>query len=238
MKLINKVTVTGADESVKPKDLIDLAKEFPFVEYGILMSKGSLMGKNRMPSFDWIDDFVDEFQNQGVAISGHVCGSWVKEIYSGSWPFTEIHHGFSRLTNRWQFNTHGETHNYNLYPFMALIDELNQKNQQVIFQFDKENNIPLKRAVDLGLNVSALFDLSHGTGILPEVWEVPQSNIYCGFAGGLSPNNVKEQIEKMRIVTEVPFWIDAETHLRSEDDKKFDLKKVRDFLKTAEPFTV
>lgn len=238
MKLINKVTVTGADESVKPKDLIDLAKEFPFVEYGILMSRGSSMGKNRMPSFDWLDDFVDEFKNKGVAISGHVCGSWVKEIYSGSWPFTEIHHGFSRLTNRWQFNTHGETHNYNLYPFMALIDELNQKNQQVIFQFDKENNIPLKRAVDLGLNVSALFDLSHGTGILPEVWEVPQSNIYCGFAGGLSPNNVKEQIEKMRIVTEVPFWIDAETHLRSEDDKKFDLKKVRDFLKTAEPFTV
>ena len=95
MRLINKVTVTGADDSTEIKDLLKLAKEFPFVEYGILMSKGSFSGKNRMPSFDWIDDFVDEFKGKGVAISGHICGSWVKQIYSGNWPSTEIHHGFS-----------------------------------------------------------------------------------------------------------------------------------------------
>lgn len=238
MKLIKKVTVTGADDSVNPKDLLNLAKDFPFVEYGILMSKGSRSGKNRMPSFTWLQEFVDTFSTQGVSVSGHICGSWVKEIYHGSWPFIDLHYGFSSIANRWQLNTHGESHTYTLDPFMDVISERNTLSQQVIFQFDKMNNTPLNRAIEKGLNVSALYDLSHGAGVLPEKWEVPSLNTYCGFAGGLSPKNVVEQIEKMCSITSVPFWIDAETWLRSEDDEKFDLDKVRAFLTAAEPFVI
>ena len=41
------VTMTGADESVDPKALIELSKEFPFVEWGILIGSQSGM---RFPS--------------------------------------------------------------------------------------------------------------------------------------------------------------------------------------------
>lgn len=237
MKLINRVTVTGADESVDPKDLLKLAKEFPFVEFGILMSRKSAAGRPRMPSFSWLDEFVKVFNGE-VSVSGHICGSWVQEIYHGNWPSSEIHPGFSRIANRWQLNTHGETHPYTLIPFMDAIVEINKKNQQVIFQYDKANNLPLNKAINLGLKVSALYDLSHGTGVLPDKWEVPAVGTYCGFAGGLSPDNVVEQIKKMHDVTTSLFWIDAETMLRSEDDKQFDLSKVREFLKLAEPFVL
>jgi hypothetical protein len=35
---------------------------------------------------------------------------------------------------------------------------------------------------------------------------------------------------------DTPFWIDAETHLRSDGDRQFDLAKVRRFLEAAKPY--
>ena len=54
-KILNKVTVTGADNSTHINDLIGLYKEFPFVEFGILLSLSS-EGGPRFPSMDWLDD--------------------------------------------------------------------------------------------------------------------------------------------------------------------------------------
>ena len=39
MKL-TRVTITGADDSVEPRALAELSEAFPFVEWGLLMSKG------------------------------------------------------------------------------------------------------------------------------------------------------------------------------------------------------
>ena len=36
------VTITGADDSIQPSQLLDLQKEFPFVEWGILLSRNLL----------------------------------------------------------------------------------------------------------------------------------------------------------------------------------------------------
>ena len=52
-KFVTKVTVTGADDSVDVDGLIDLSKEFPFVEFGILLSKSSA-GSARFPSGLWL----------------------------------------------------------------------------------------------------------------------------------------------------------------------------------------
>ena len=72
----------------------------------------------------------------------------------------------------------------------------------------------------------------YGTGPMS-----PPSGTGGGFAGGLSPENVASQIEKIQIVTGgADFWIDAETHLRSADDRQFDLTRVRRFLEAAKPY--
>jgi len=36
---INKITITGADDRTKISDLVQLQKDYPFVEWGILFSK-------------------------------------------------------------------------------------------------------------------------------------------------------------------------------------------------------
>jgi len=56
MKL-DRVTITGADNSVENMhEIFDLSQQFPFVEWGILVSHSSV-GKPRFPSLMWIETF-------------------------------------------------------------------------------------------------------------------------------------------------------------------------------------
>ena len=87
-----------------------------------------------------------------------------------------------------------------------------------------------------GIAAFPLFDQSGGTGLLPGEWPKQPPNQYCGYAGGLSPDNLQQEMEKISKVATGTIWIDAETLLRSENDKVFDLEKVRRFLEAAKPW--
>ena len=39
--MLNRVTFTGVDDRTNVNDLVDLTKRFPFVEFGVLISKGN-----------------------------------------------------------------------------------------------------------------------------------------------------------------------------------------------------
>jgi hypothetical protein len=63
---------------------------------------------------------------------------------------------------------------------------------------------------------TALFDTSGGAGVLPQEWPVPAKDFWCGYAGGLGPFNVIEQVRKIETVCAKPFWIDMERrHMQS-----------------------
>lgn len=52
--MLERVTITGADDSTDISQLVELSQEFPFVEWGILVSRRS-EGGPRFPSREWID---------------------------------------------------------------------------------------------------------------------------------------------------------------------------------------
>jgi phosphoribosylanthranilate isomerase len=110
--------------------------------------------------------------------------------------------------------------------------------QDVIFQIDGVNNIIEKLQDGTHPNISGLFDLSHGAGVLPNAWPSVLNNVYCGYAGGLSPDNVIDELRKIEpLVGAKSIWIDAETHLRNADGN-FDLTKVQAFLENVSPYVV
>lgn len=242
---ITKVTVTGADDSISPRTLIEIAEEFPFVEFGILLSKNQL-GCTRFPSADWLRELqrvCDSIPKFGLNLSGHICGRWVREILLGKWPLEELTallgpDFYDHLFSRWQLNTHGASHEWRP-EFIGGLKLIEAWPATVIFQYDEVNKEVLAAAVDSGAkNISALFDLSHGAGVLPDFWPGLLPGVPCGYAGGLSPENVAEQCRKIQLcVGEASIWIDTETHLRCESGRFFDLHKVRDFLRNAQPFT-
>lgn len=256
--MIDRVTITGADDSIRPDDLIPLTQEFPFVEWGILASANNTIsrgGVNRYPSARWISEI------QRLADSGHfpnlalhINGFWVRRLLLGEShvvPF-DLWDNFARV----QLNFHAENNPCQGGPFS---DRLREIGKQWIFQLDGENgNAHLDTANEFEVpNCRGLFDVSGGAGVLPDEWPKPiyldvfpgldgegeEQHAYHGYAGGLGPHNLAEQIPRIleaaagtEHTREGRIWIDMETHVRSGRDTQFDMNKVRKCLEIAAPF--
>lgn len=230
--MIKTVTITGADDSIDEIRLVDLQNEFPFVEWGILVSRKQY-GNFRFPSIDWIDDLVD--QHEHLRLSMHLCGAFVREFLQGNFRFqNEVKRLFDAVS-RIQINTHGEPHQ--TVPKSIIDFMCSHPTKEFIFQYDNANTNFIHEVLAETTNGSVLFDLSHGTGLLPNQWPKPIAGIKCGYAGGLSPDNLAEQIRSIEnLVADTPIWIDMETHVRSNMDSQFDLNKVRKCLEISAGF--
>ena len=239
--IIDKVTITGADNSVDPQDLAAISTQFPHVEWAILLSKSNF-GTERFPDKKWLASMKEVWSaNPFMRMSGHICGQWVRDICAGNWSI------FEQLDldmfERLQLNFHGLQHDTTGMKegCIAVLDKIQQ---QIIFQIDEINYPAMQAGIDAGLSVAALFDMSHGEGVLPESWpsirmlqEHVRSNrsIYCGYAGGLSPENLQQQLPLIeQAVGSQTIWIDVETKVRT--DSNFDLTKVVSFLEHASPW--
>lgn len=234
-QILQLITVTGADDSIDPNDLVSIAKEFPFVEFGILLSKKQ-QGSKRFPSRTWLEVLHHIWKKENLTLSGHLCGKWVRDICAGIPSFFEEMKPLAEMFKRIQLNFHAEPHEPNFDEFEYIL-QTSALGKDVIFQMDGENEHIFNTMEKRIGKISPLFDASGGCGVLPKEWPNPIG--YCGYAGGLSPENVAEELKKIsKVASDSVVWVDAETLLRSDNDRQFDLKKVRDFLKNAEPWVV
>ncbi len=235
--MINRVTITGADDSIDPINLVQLSLKYPFVEWGILVSK-KIMGNHRFPSQRWLQGLEKTRYTDlpDMKLSMHVCGMWVRQLLLGQVDLQQeigepLYHIFQRI----QINTHAEKHDYNAKGFEHL--QILGVAKVFIFQYDGVNTELLQMASDYNIRHSALFDLSHGIGILPEQWPDLLPNTKCGYAGGLSPENLEQQIQRIeQKAGDTEVWIDMETHVRSNMDQQFDLRKVEKCLQIASKY--
>jgi hypothetical protein len=236
---LDRVTITGADDSVRPTDLFDLSAKYPFVEWGILVSK-SQMGNPRFPTDHWRRNLQQgATAREGVKLSLHLCGQWVSDILTGKYGAIpdSINIGFSRI----QLNFHAEAQYWDALDCVGVLQALAP--DEVIFQIDGNAGQFIFESVTAcghAFRCAPLFDLSHGAGVLPKEWPQPlESDMYHGYAGGLGPDNLAEQIPLIGAAAsqrECPFWIDMETRVRSDNDRQFDLEKVERCLQIAAPF--
>lgn len=230
--------MTGADDSIDPQDLIALTRKYPFVEWGILMSKSS-EGGSRFPSANWLRRLVDAFGptseagNIGVnKFCAHLCGRWVRDLMIGDSTPLGIHGHIldSTLFHRVQLNFHASRHQVNDSAFKVLF----RIGKQIIFQMDEVNEELMWKARDKAVDAVPLFDTSGGAGIVPKDWPKPFDEVFCGYAGGLGPDNISKELLRIQdAVGDATIWIDMETKIRSSNDQMFDLKKVEECLHAA-----
>lgn len=224
--LLDRITITGADDSIRPQELVALSEEFPLVEWGILFS-GRRQGMPRYPSEDWLKDLRDCATT--MKLSAHLCGRWVRDfVTEGQFTWVELSMPVSAIFQRVQLNFHGEYHR--MSPDLPILLARKKWMFDFILQCDSVNDDVARVLANQGL-IQPLFDLSGGAGIVPAEWLDAWPGIYCGYAGGLGPETLPEELPKIAARTKgQPFWIDMERRVRSEDDKVFDLVKVRQVL--------
>lgn len=237
-KILKTVTITGADDSIKPDELIILSRDYPYVEWGILLSQDGF-GNKRFPSREWICNLLELKKEYDINISGHICGSWIKDLVVGLPTFFDEFGHIYNSFERFQLNFHAEPLPVN---FGKMGDTLRRylHSKRILFQIDGVNDVlynHLNGRCDF--QIFPFFDTSHGAGIVPETWPIQPNMKYAGYGGGLSPENFLIELERICRVAQGPIWIDVETGVRSgKNGKYFDVDKVRLFLKSAEPFII
>ena len=236
-QLINVRTcaVTGADDKTDLADLNRLAARFPFVEPALLWYPEKAAGKeDRFPSLGWIHDFIDKYEGTHAAI--HLCGRTAfDEFMSGQGETPELISHFSRVQLNLKFEGMRDQLSDNDIDRIIAQVKLHPDIEFVI-QYGKDD-AELLRKFDGVSNIAVFFDTSAGRGELAHEYNPPISGRFCGYAGGLDPDNVAEELLKIqRVAPGALIWIDAETGLRTDDRKSFDIAKVRRFCSIVEKF--
>lgn len=227
---INRVTITGADDNTKIKELVKTTKDYPFVEWGILFS-----GKNlekgtkgqRYPSNMWVDKLLEN----DLPLSAHFCGWWSKEIlvnknYS---LISELPKQFKRVQLNYNFKRS------NGWDLGSLFEFAEKTDMEIILQYNKSNADTLDPLIDVPKNVHFLYDASGGRGTVISSIEEPIHDSYTGYAGGLTPSNTGSICEMIvKDEDESTVWIDLESGART--DNEFDIQKVKWILETSSQF--
>lgn len=229
-KMITTVTLTGADDSIHPQDLLTLQEDYPFAEFAILFSS-KREGTPRYPSGKWVDDLLN--RSRTLSLSAHLCGDYAKNLLLGNDDFIQLTLGkFERI----QINHNFTNNPVNIDKLIEIVEEWT--NIQFIIQHNKSNASVCKELQKYTYsNIHFLYDASGGRGAKISKLDKPVPHHYTGYAGGISPDNIIEICQKVNNISPVNnVWIDMETHIRSDNDKLFDFKKCNEVLAKSECF--
>jgi phosphoribosylanthranilate isomerase len=232
--ILDKITITGADNKVNLDHLYELSKQYPKVEWGILVYDKK-MGSPRYPTKDWVNYF-QEGNGERFSTSAHLCGDSANQFLNKDQNIYAQVSKFKRVQLNIRFDntlTMSEKITKSIFELMKYqLNKFHDKQQctPVIIQ-DNPSNHGLVNSIsyDPYNLIQVLFDTSGGNGVSPSVWPKP-STLYCGYAGGIGPDNLKEVLQQISQV--VPedrhIWIDMESGVRT--DNEFDIEKVKQVL--------
>lgn len=223
------VSITGADDAVSVADLNMLAREFPFVEWALLLMPEEA-GTSRVPSEKWIRDFIAGYKGAHMAM--HLCGSAFLGFIEGRVDILGLMRGFRRIQLNLEFgDVEGQ------YDPAALLARMKAHPEfQFIVQYTDRRRDLLPSLRDIPHH-AILFDASAGRGVAPGGWPAPLDGHECGYAGGLNPDNLPLHLEKIAQTTQGrETWIDMESGVRTND--VFDLSKVRRILELSAPYII
>ncbi len=238
---LRTVTISGVDTSVAPVDLLELTWEFPFVEWGVLLSKKNSYtntARPRYPNREWIERLLivaSEYEleeRRAFPFSGHLCGRWARDVIAGKLTFPYECPGWAGKFQRIQINANG------MYkrPLHHFINALRSTDLQYILQIEESTKWVWWDTLDMKVSTAPFFDASGGRGESPEEWPKATLGRYTGYAGGLGPDNLEKELDRIsEVAHNSPFWVDMESNIRAEDDT-LDIGKVRACLEIAKDY--
>ena len=235
--MLKHITFTGVDNSIDPYLLFSMDQHLlSMVEWGVLVKKFDHYSSPRWPDKKWIGELAELYRRSTEKVkpkfSLHLCGGYLTNVLMGQTSLRGdlLSLDCSDIFERVQLNTHGEPAIWRNKFFSDI-----PKDMEVIVQYDGVNGGLLAAMKDEGISHSALFDLSHGGGVLPDVWPEALPYTRCGWAGGLGPDNLEQQlviIDRLSSSRKQQDWVDCETKVRTFPGRRdFDMKAVMEMIR-------
>jgi hypothetical protein len=209
-------SLTGIDETTPLVELAVVSDMYPYAEWGFLYSPKRQGSPGRYPSVGRIQRAFRELPAY-VKVSLHVCGPGVAALLDGEPVVSGLVEQVRGRGGRVQLNFDSSQSGVDLQqlrrfmvarPDLVLITQYNETNEDVI------------RALADVANHAIVFESSLGHGISPRTWHPATESVPCGYAGGLGPENLGQQLPRIYDAAgRAVFWIDMEDRLRDEHDR-------------------
>lgn len=243
---LRKVVFTGSDDNTDLADLLQIASEYDWVEFGVLIGKDEF-GHAKYPSREWFAQRQQSLQDSSVHVewSLHVCDEWAGDLAHGiPSVFTEAKEVCQDF-NRMQLNIFREMNDgsVDMKGMISVLQQYGPDKQYILQLPSLEQGFALVDAFQAaGLDALGFFDPSAGRGISPPGWPIPPAEYITsmvGFAGGLGPHNLVATLNVIEAcrgnaVGIQRYWVDMETNVRTNG--RFDPHKVRACLEISRPF--
>lgn len=219
VNILKGISLNGVDERTDLEKLSELQKKYPFLEFGIILSKNFAENGNRYIN----PALLKNFSGLGLNLSAHLCGSVAREAIRDNWqPAVELCGGYFNIFQRTQLNVAPYGNNPETLEFCNIPENI----KEVIIQ-QKPTNVSLFKEYHERTNdsrVVVLLDGSGGTGIKGDFHALSGFG-KCGYAGGINESNLKEAtLSVLSGESDAhEFWMDAESGVRTDD--WFDLEK-------------
>lgn len=215
---MQRITLTGADERTNIQALQDLVERHPAVEIGLLYT-ATPEGRNRYPSPTWVGMAAMELRGR-CAI--HICGMSARRLLiAGRLDWL--------VANAPRVQVNGPLTSDELQACAVRVGTL-------ITQHNERN----AHLVDISLpNHALLIDGSGGQGITPTAWVTPATHKPVGFAGGMGPDNLAAELQRIGDSAKRNAWVDMEGKLRTltpSGQDWFDIEKARACAETFDAF--
>lgn len=197
------VTFTGVDDSTLLPGMLALSARYP-VEWGVLLDAA----QEGAPLFP-LEAARKAFQGAPLRLSAHICGAAARAIVEGRDPGLNLS-GYGRIQVNHSRSGSSEREIRNSQLFAARSGVRAALQCQGEFPDD--------------VRVDWLYDVSFGTGQQPGAWPaIGARQAFCGYSGGLNPDNVASVLARLPLTANTAYWIDMESGVRTGN--RFDLDK-------------
>ena len=192
------IAFTGVDRLDVTAALADLSALYP-IEWGILIDDG----RNGETLFPDAMTRARLLRSAPLRWAAHVCGAYARSIADAGFLAHLDLSGFQRIQINHSFSGSTETQVAHSAEFA--------RGRGIRPVLQCSGSFPMDARVDW------LFDTSFGRGSQPRAWPaLPVSGPFCGFSGGLSPESVRDALEKIAAPTGAVYWIDMESGVRTD----------------------
>lgn len=234
--MLKSITFTGVDSRTDLDRLSTITSKYD-IEFGVLVS---LIRSGTYPRYPSITTITNLFRHN-LNLSCHFCGALAYDFGSGAGNTFRKYisdHIKEPCFKRFQFNIsrceiddgllRRNIDDFSAYLCRLSGDDIDKCRKSIILQVGSAGFH--KSYYDIG--TSFLFDVSGGKGIVPSTYPISVGE--CGYAGGISPDNVKRLLPKILEAAGLyDTWIDIESGVRDESDH-FDLDLVETLLKNLQ----